>query len=144
MARGPVEEKICTVSGCDRTLYAKGLCGRHYQQMRRSNGKKSPADIISSPLDRFDNPDPICQEPGCSRTRVTAQYCNLHQQRKRDGYSGKAEKEVKICSVGGCNNHARTRGMCNKHYQAWFRANSNDNGGQLPVSLRKGDKSGVG
>lgn len=121
-------QKVCAVSNCDRTHYAKGLCVRHYQQMRRGN--KTPGQVIAHPNDRETASKNLqCQATNCQRTRVTSRYCWLHEQRLRTkGTVELGPKQQKVCSVDGCSNNARTRGMCNKHYQKWFRDHSDENG----------------
>ena len=35
MEASPAPQQVCKVPGCNETIRAKGLCGRHYQQWRR-------------------------------------------------------------------------------------------------------------
>lgn len=39
---------ICTLEGCDRKLYARGLCGPHYQRLRKY-GRTTPMERLVAP-----------------------------------------------------------------------------------------------
>lgn len=65
--------KICSVEGCKNYAYAKGLCKKHYQRLKRKGTTDDPA------------PRPIvkCAVNGCDRNAVVHGLCNMHYQRFR-------------------------------------------------------------
>lgn len=60
----------CTVTGCQRTVVALGLCRSHYDRMRRAGSPVGPSDV----------PLPRCLAPGCERVvdGHNARYCAAH------------------------------------------------------------------
>jgi len=62
---------------CDREQTAKGLCNKHYQQLRK-NGSFLPID---SERDRAEKPD-LCTEEGCINKTYAKRVCQKHYMRK--------------------------------------------------------------
>ncbi len=64
--RWPMSVRECGVDECDKAVYARGLCGRHYKQQRR-HGQVQPDQ----------GPRP-CAADGCGRQAVTRGWCHGH------------------------------------------------------------------
>lgn len=84
--RSEIPVKLCTVEGCERPHKANGLCGLHYDRMRRTgslekNTKREPKEK------RF------CSVEGCDRVHYSKNYCVMHYGRvKRNGEEGPPDK----------------------------------------------------
>jgi len=61
----------CTAEGCDKPVQAKGLCWKHYQDMRR-HGELRPFTV------RVQNEGKECAAPGCTREAKALGYCKRH------------------------------------------------------------------
>ena len=99
---------MCEADGCDRVVYARGLCGRHYKQMRR-HGQ----------LQTGTGPRP-CAVDGCDRQAVTRGWCHGHY--LRWSRTGDVHAAVPLarpvrddCLVAGCGNGAHSAGRCRSH-----------------------------
>lgn len=84
--RSEIPVKLCTVDGCDRPHKANGLCGLHYDRMRRTGS-----------LEKTSNRKPkekrYCSVEGCDRNHFAKNYCAMHYERvKRTGEVGPADK----------------------------------------------------
>lgn len=82
---------ICSIEGCDKPVFHKAMCATHYHRQRT--------------LEKNGGSLPLCQ--GCGkpyvRTRQTRLYC-------------KPECRPR-CSVAECDQEAKAKGMCDRHYQ---------------------------
>ncbi|MGH3770200.1 MAG: hypothetical protein ACRDRW_02175 [Pseudonocardiaceae bacterium] len=76
MSAGP-SGRSCTVDGCDRANYGRGLCRAHHQRWRRT-GEPGPAEILS-PAPR----DATCTVEGCDQPHEARGYCATHYSRWR-------------------------------------------------------------
>ncbi len=98
----------CDVDDCERTVYARGLCGRHYKQVQR-HGEVRP--------DRGPRP---CAVGSCGRRAVTRGWCQGHYLRwVRTGHVD-PERPLERprrspCSVPGCPAPMHGRGLCRTH-----------------------------
>ena len=102
--------KQCTVDGCDRVQYAKGLCDPHYKQKRR----RSPLDApIRERVRR------TCTVDGCDRPHSARGLCHPHYKQKQKGVllDAPIRERVGTCSVDGCDRNQRASGLCVLHYQ---------------------------
>ena len=71
--------KICKIENCERKVHAKGLCGKHYKQMKRCG------EIIDNGEERvyYDK----CQVEGCNNKHCAKGLCNKHyKQKQKFGY----------------------------------------------------------
>lgn len=48
----PPQHEFCTVKECSQSHYAKGLCGKHYQQYRRDEANKKKTKTKQPTQDR--------------------------------------------------------------------------------------------
>jgi hypothetical protein len=103
-------EPRCEVDECDRGVYARGLCGRHYKQQLR-HGIVQP-----------DRAPAGCAVPSCDRRAVTRGWCHGHY--LRWSRTGDVQEHVPLrrpvrdtCSVEGCERGAHSAGMCRSHYE---------------------------
>lgn len=103
--------RVCSVEGCDRKHYARGVCNPHYQ--RQANGQ--PTD---TPLRAFD-PGRGCQVPTCDRPHGQNGYCQAHNKRFKGGRSLNQPLQqrgvIRVCRVSDCTGKHVARGMCAKH-----------------------------
>jgi hypothetical protein len=117
--------KICSIEGCGRTVQARGLCPKHYQEDRaRRNGAHQ------------------CSAPSCTLLATLDGLCRNHYMRRRRVENRAAEVAGKRCGVEGCWRAYDAGGYCNTHYQ---RARQND-GDPGPAEIRQngGDRFKIG
>lgn len=94
----------CSIEMCEEPSRCKGLCGRHYNQARRSSGAP-------------------CEVDGCDRPREGRGWCGMHYQRwLAKGDTGPAgtvrlTNEGAVCPGPECGEPAFSRGYCSAHYQ---------------------------
>ena len=99
---------MCEAPECERAVYARGLCGRHYKQWQRHGL------VQSDPA-----PQP-CAVEGCGRRAVTRGWCHGHY--LRWSRSGDVRADVPltrpsrdVCQVEDCPRGAHSRGYCRSH-----------------------------
>ena len=103
---------MCAASGCEREIYARGHCGRHYKQLLR-HGQVQPDRAPTS-----------CAVPCCGRKAVTRGWCHGHY--LRWSRSGDVRPEVPLsrpvndtCIVPGCERGAHSAAYCRSHYNRY-------------------------
>lgn len=111
---GPYVEAMgeCTVEGCDRGVYARGICEMHYRRVLRT-GDPGPTGPIKREKSR-------CGAPDCDEDAETWGYCHGHYQRLlRNGAVGEEplRKPGRLCSVADCLRPHQSRGFCAAHYK---------------------------
>jgi hypothetical protein len=78
-----VENRTCSVDGCDKPVKARHMCPMHYSRWRLSNGVA-----------------PMCSVQGCGRPVVGRGWCSMHWQRwKAHGDPGEAESRCMFNKV---------------------------------------------
>jgi hypothetical protein len=99
---------VCQAAGCDREVYAKGLCGRHYKQWRRHG------HILEDPVPK------ACAVASCDRTAVTRGWCHGHY--LRWSRQGDVREDVllarpvrDVCALEECERGAHSGGLCRAH-----------------------------
>jgi hypothetical protein len=102
---------VCSIEGCDREVYSKRWCEKHYRRALRNGGEVTP--------DRPGSAE--CSVPGCDRTAKTRGFCHGHYQRWRR--TGDVQPEAplgstrELCSVPLCDRTQYARGYCATHYK---------------------------
>ena len=101
-------DRTCSAGGCDRAVYARDLCGRHYKQWQRHG------------LVRPDPAPAACSAEGCQRRAVTRGLCHGHYVRWSRTGDVKADvplrrSVVDVCSVPDCGRGHHSGGYCRTH-----------------------------
>jgi hypothetical protein len=101
-------ERVCEVDDCDRTVYARGLCGRHYKQVQR-HGAVRP-----------DQRPRLCAVEGCGRQAVTRGWCHGHYLRWSRTGRLDADRPLQrprrtTCTVPGCVRPMHGQELCRTH-----------------------------
>lgn len=100
---------MCQAQGCQRTVYSRLLCERHYRQQLRHGSV------------RVDPPPPAaCAVPACGRIAVTRGWCHGHYLRWSRTGDVRAEAPLTrpvrdTCTVEDCGRGARSGGLCRSH-----------------------------
>jgi len=76
--------KVCSIDGCDRVHYGRGLCSMHNQRLRRTgdaskDGRKS---------------NRLCEIEGCDRQHYGYGLCQFHYRRTKSGVDLNAPKRT--------------------------------------------------
>lgn len=100
---------MCAAAGCEREVYARGHCGRHYKQLLR-HGEVQP-----------DRAPQACAVRGCGRRAVTRGWCHGHYLRwSRTGDLRETDPLVRpvndTCTIPGCERGAHSADHCRSHY----------------------------
>lgn len=98
----------CQAAACDRPIYARGHCGRHYKQLLR-HGQVLP-----------DRAPKQCAADGCDRQAVTRGWCHGHYLRVVRTGEVRAHEPLErpvaaFCSATGCRRRAHSGGRCRSH-----------------------------
>ena len=110
---------ICTVEGCSFKHHARGLCGTHYQMLKRGITDFKPIKT------RVSVKPECCEVDGCDLPVKSKGLCATHYQRLlRHGHVRNIDraKPFQQCSESGCKNHAYAKSLCNAHYIKQSRA----------------------
>lgn len=108
-----MDEKPCSVDGCGRLVYARGLCERHYQRNRKYG------DPLGGPVRQLPRE---CSIDGCNRPLFAQIWCQAHYRRARkygDPLGGPPARKPRTgaCSIDGCDRPQYSRDWCNAHYR---------------------------
>lgn len=98
----------CTVTDCQRRVYARGWCRAHYLRWQRYG------DPLHG-LPRYD----ACTVEGCDGKPYARGWCNRHYLRWRmhgDPLGGRPD-QAGHCIVGTCEDPVYRRNLCSPHYQ---------------------------
>lgn len=106
----PIERK-CGAADCEARHYANDHCKKHYTQVLR-HGKLTP--------DRERGIVRLCKVKDCGRTDTVRFYCRKHARQLRVHKRLTPEREHLMgfpgCTVVGCKEDHRARGLCALHY----------------------------
>ncbi|MCW2777622.1 MAG: hypothetical protein JWN17_1347 [Frankiales bacterium] len=123
-----------TCQACDRPVYARGHCSRHYRQLLRHGGLR-PEPVVAE-----------CAVEGCARRAVTRGWCHGHY--LRWSRSGDVRADVPLrrpdrddCSVQGCGRGAHSGGLCRSHARRKQVHGDPEAGGPLRVTGAGGSLS---
>lgn len=111
MPRFVIKSNECLNDGCANKIVAKGLCWKHYARQLRSVYKRATyACLIFHALPHWllylqDHPMPKLS------------FDDLEKPKKVRRIPKPPHPNAKPCSVPGCDDYMRCRGICNKHYQ---------------------------
>ena len=99
---------MCEAAECERPIYARGHCGRHYKQLRRHG------HVMPDPLPQ------LCAVESCGRTAVTRGWCHGHYLRwSRQGDVRAADplsRPVRdVCAIEDCPRGGHSGGYCRTH-----------------------------
>ena len=103
----------CSVEGCTRVVRAKKLCSTHYQRhlvgkdLNSPTHKRLPVEAVSIREVETPPKEPVVNIP-IEIYRATIKPAESKKKRQ-------AEKII-TCNAVKCNNPAKTRGLCVKHY----------------------------
>ncbi len=98
----------CEDLTCDRPVYARDHCSRHYRQLLRHGAVQA------------DRSPTGCAVDGCGRRAVTRGWCHGHY--LRFSRTGDVRADVPLtrpdadaCGAGGCTRGAQSAGWCRSH-----------------------------
>jgi hypothetical protein len=103
-------QKLCNVSGCDKRVFAVGMCGAHYAKFRTNSG----TGYI---------PEKICSIPSCDRPHYGRGLCRAHWKRLNrygDPLIGGSLRHISIKDVQRPPASGRT---LHPLYSTWLRMN---------------------
>ncbi len=99
----------CAAPDCDRPVYARGHCARHYKQLRRHGS-------LPERVPR------LCAVEGCGRQAASRGWCHGHYLRWTR--TGDVQADVPLgrsgrtcCEVPGCARPVKSSGLCEAHRQ---------------------------
>ena len=108
---------ICSIDGCDRTVYAKSVCRYHWFKQRGKNL------IIKKELG--DESIPSCKVMECNDIAEIKGYCKRHyNQVIKHGEVTLIEKRIKyptVCQIEGCGKKSYSNGYCQSHYNKLYK-----------------------
>jgi len=109
-----VDERTCSIEGCDRPQRGRGWCNVHYCRWYRNGDPEYQAP----PREKD-----VCSVDGCSRHVSGRGWCATHYLRwwkKSDPGSAVIQKynEKRLpCTFEGCSNVSSGRGLCSGHWR---------------------------
>jgi len=83
LGRRAGKTRVCSVRGCGRKHYAKGLCVNHYQSARLKAKKVKVTQAVSKRRGRPRVEPKICSKPGCQKIVEAKGLCMNHYQQMR-------------------------------------------------------------
>ena len=121
--------QVCGAGGCERPVYARGHCGRHYKQLLR-HGEVRPDPAPTS-----------CSVAGCERRAVTRGWCHGHYLRWSRTGDVQPDRPLRraaqlVYSSPDCHRPAHARGLCQTHAR---RARDSGQADDRPVRVSTGD-----
>jgi hypothetical protein len=100
--------RVCEVDDCQRAVYARGLCGRHYKQVQRHGAVRADQGLRP------------CAVEGCARQAVTRGWCHGHYLRWSRTGRVDADRPLQrprrsTCTVPGCVRPMHGQALCRTH-----------------------------
>ncbi|MGH3795639.1 MAG: hypothetical protein ACRDSP_12185 [Pseudonocardiaceae bacterium] len=105
--------RTCSVPGCNRKHYGRGLCKTHYMRQVRT-GHPGPAAITTRPPR-----EPTCTVTGCEQPHQARGLCRTHYSRwQRTGdIHPDTPRAPRRCRLPGCSRRHHRQGMCRMHFR---------------------------
>ena len=103
----------CSETGCEASVLARGMCGRHYKQWQRA-GRPDGPELVA----RSTGP---CAAPACDAQVYARGHCSRHYRQLLRTGDVVPDHAPLDCAVEGCGRKAVTRGWCHGHYLRWSR-----------------------
>lgn len=107
----------CSVADCDRSNYARGLCGMHYTRVLRHG------DAQPGVPPRGEAPPALCAVPSCEHPVESRGWCHGHYLRWVRTGDVNPERPLarrtqpETCTVDGCDRRCHSRGLCKAHHK---------------------------
>lgn len=106
------DRPLCAAAECERPVYARDHCERHYRQLLR----RGQVTADRAPVE--------CAVPGCGRRAVTRGYCHGHYLRWSRQGDVRADLPLArpgpdTCRHDGCERGAHSAGYCRSHARRW-------------------------
>lgn len=104
-----MEQRTCSIDGCEGAVSARGWCGRHYQIWRKHE------DPLWVPIRQKDK---VCAVSGCARSAWARGWCSQHYQawsKYGDPEGVAPDRPVRLCGFPGCERKHRAGGLCAAH-----------------------------
>ena len=95
--------EICKVEGCDKKVYSKELCNRHYNQVRRHGHLTPEVERITYKANERE-----CSEPGCTKEVVAKGLCTTCYKRKQRAEAKAKQIETEYEPIEGALNVSPT------------------------------------
>lgn len=120
-----MNERICALDDCTRTLLALGLCRKHYERYRRCGDPlwHEPERRVGRPAGPPKEP---CRMDDCEDPERSFGLCQMHYARWRRWedpfWAGDRQRDplaTETCAVEDCDGPTHSVGLCSKHYQQW-------------------------
>lgn len=110
-----MNDRTCSVEGCDSKPRGQGYCGMHYARWKRT-GDPGPAGRKNFPLPE------TCTVEGCNTIPRAKGLCVKHLSRlERHGdVNANPFKPRGKCAVIGCDRPHAAQGYCSRHYWMWW------------------------
>lgn len=113
-------KRTCEVDGCNRPHAGKGLCGMHYQRLRRTGRVELPPRAPR-----------LCGTEGCEAPHLARGMCVRH-------YNQWSAANSDPCSVDGCGLPTHCKGYCQAHYVRLKKTGDPLTGGPIRGHLPEG------
>lgn len=117
-----MDKRTCTTDGCNRPHYARGLCARHYDSLRRQH--KMAGVPLPSPSSRK-RPGRTCTVEDCDKIAIARGWCDAHYRRWKITGDPLTPRKItshppgSVCLADGCEKRPHSRGYCAAHYARW-------------------------
>lgn len=113
MGNDKYRSTICSVSGCEKPVSARGWCSMHYERWK-SHGDPGTAEP------RRRSWGDVCRVDGCDKKSFGRGWCSMHYSRWREtgdvGSAAPKRKGKRPCKVDECSNRAVTSDdLCPTH-----------------------------
>lgn len=118
-----MENKKCSIDGCNRELLAKGFCRMHYNRIRIGNTDTSPNRLSGWGWNKRPAKNEKCRVPDCGLSIFAKGFCRKHYAIVlRNGLNEeglpiyKKDMPKLMCLVEGCKDISKIKGLCLFHY----------------------------